>query len=214
MRKYLHITLAALCLAVIPATVVHAQDFYGNAQSNTGFNFDIHPYAGIGFGAFGLEEKEPGFSQKRTVFGGFGKFGVDIGNYLGAELRVGATSTGTQSNPAGTFGGTIPFDSKLSSDYFISYLAKIQSWESAGFRIYGLVGATTAKVKVAVATGLGSASSKHTKTGVSYGFGINYHVQDSLTVGGECGLPLLISQTVWRIKKGRRYNLLPFRWQV
>ncbi|GMR00180.1 MAG: hypothetical protein BMS9Abin18_1016 [Zetaproteobacteria bacterium] len=178
MQKYLHITLAVLCLAMIPATFVQAQDYYGNARSNTGSNFDIRPYAGIGFGAFGLELKTPGVGQKNTVFGGFGKFGVDIGDYLGVELRGGATTSGTTTYPGGTI--------KLSDSYFISYLAKVQSWESAGMKLYALVGATTAKIKATpTATGLGIASVSTTKTGVSYGVGINYHVQDSLTVGGE-----------------------------
>ncbi len=173
MRKYLQITLAILCLAVIPATAAQAYDI------------DIRPYAGNGFGAFGLELKGPGFSQKSTVFGGFEKLGVDIGDYLGTELRIGATSIGTQSNPAGTLGVPVPFDTKLSSNYFLSYLVKIQSRESAGMRVYALVGATTARLKGALPVAGLSVSTSRTKTGFSYGFGINYHVQDSLTVGGE-----------------------------
>ncbi|MDQ6958425.1 MAG: outer membrane beta-barrel protein [Mariprofundaceae bacterium] len=180
MRKYLHIALAICCLVVIPATVVHAEDFYGNSQASKGFNFDIRPYAGIGFGAFGLELKAPRVSQKNTVFGGFGKAGVDIGDYLGVEIRGGSTTSGTTDYPS--LNATL----KIRSSYFISYLAKLQSWESAGMKVYALVGATTAKFKAtATATGLGAASASSTKTGVSYGFGINYHIQDSLTVGGE-----------------------------
>ncbi len=186
MRKYLHITLAVLCLAVIPATVVQAQDLYGNTRSGTGGNFDIKPYAGIGIGAFGLEGKGTGFSQKNTVFGGYGKIGADIGDYLGVEVRVGTTSSGTQSYPAGSpLGNPIPIDIKMSSDYFISYLAKFQYPVTVNFKPYVMLGGTTAKIKETVSLPGLSLSQSATKTGFTYGFGANYYVAKNLSVGGE-----------------------------
>ena len=187
MRKYLYMTMAALSLAVLPVAGVYAQDFDGDndVRMDTDNDFDIRPYAGVGIGAFGLEEKEPGFSQKNTVFGGFGKFGVDIGDYLGAELRVGATSTGTNSYPAGTAGIPAPFDVSLSDDYFISYLAKVQYPVTLDFRPYALIGGTTAKVKGAVSVSGLSGAVSTTKTGFSYGFGADYYLQDQLSIGGE-----------------------------
>ena len=56
---------------------------------------DIKPYTGIGIGAFGLEFSENAGSINKTVFGGYGKVGVDIGDYLGAELRIGSTASGS-----------------------------------------------------------------------------------------------------------------------
>ncbi len=183
MRKYLHITLAVLCLAVIPATVVQAQDLYGNTRSGTGGNFDIKPYAGIGIGAFGLEVKDPGvITQKNTVFGGYGKFGADIGDYLGVEVRVGTTSSGSQSYPAAA---SVPFNFKLSSDYFISYLAKFQYPVAVDFKPYVMLGGTTAKIKGTVSALGVSGSASAMKTGLSYGFGANYYVAGNLSVGGE-----------------------------
>ena len=150
---------------------------------------DFRFYAGGGIGAFGLEYKEPGFSQKNTVFGGFGKFGADIGDYFGAELRIGATSTGTTSYPAGTLGGTIPFDVSLSDDYFFSYLAKLQYPVAQDFRAYAMVGGTTAKIKRKLSVpipGIGTLiNDSATKTGVSFGFGAEYNISDVLSVGGE-----------------------------
>jgi len=150
---------------------------------------DFKPYAGFGVGGFGVEEKEPGFSQKSTTFGGYGKFGVDIGDYFGAELRVGATGNATKNYPAGSsLGGVIfpvPVEVALSADYFISYLAKIQFPVMQDFRVSAYLGATTAKIKLTAAAAGVSASTSATKTGFSYGFGGEYFVNDKVSVGGE-----------------------------
>jgi len=148
---------------------------------------DIKPYAGIGIGAFGVEVKDSsvGLNQKNTVFGGYAKFGVDFTDYLAVELRVGATGTGTKTYPAGTFGIPATFDVKLSSDYFISYLAKLQYPVAQDFRVYALVGGTTAKAKMGVSVvGLNFTQSK-SKTGFTYGFGGEYNLNDQLSIGGE-----------------------------
>jgi len=172
MLKYLHISLAALCLMAIPLTNAQAQDFDGDndIRMDSDNDFDIRPYAGIGIGAFGLELKDnAGLAIKKTTFGGFGKFGVDIGDYLGAEVRIGSSSSGTQGNV------------KLSDSYFISYLAKFQFPASIDFKPYALIGATTAKFQKTTA---GVQSSK-SKTGFSYGFGAEYYLQDNFSLGGE-----------------------------
>jgi len=240
MRKYLHLTLAVLCLAVIPATVVQAQDLYGNTRSGTGGDFEIKPYAGIGIGAFGLEYKDPdaAISQKSTVFGGYAKFGADIGDYLGIEVRVGTTSSGTQSYPTGTAEIPVPFDMKMSSDYFISYLAKFQYPVTVDFKPYVMLGGTTAKIKGTVSVPLigYSSSQSVTKTGFTYGFGANYYVAENLSIGGEwmqywttssCLLLIRMQRPKYGVqrrpspttfnqpcrpenRKGRRLCLLPF----
>ena len=171
MRKYLYMTMAALSLAVLPVAGVYAQDFDGDndVRMDTDNDFDIRPYAGVGIGAFGLELKSPTVNQKNTVFGGFGKVGADIGDYLGAELRFGSTSSGTTGN------------TKLSDSYFISYLAKVQYPVTLDFRPYALIGGTTSKFKVTTA----GVETSNTKTGFSYGFGADYYLQDQLSIGGE-----------------------------
>jgi len=172
MRKYLHITLASLCLTALPLACAQAQDFDGDndIRIDSDNDFDIRPYAGFGIGAFGLELKDnTGFNMKKTVFGGFGKFGADIGDYLGAEIRIGSTGSATTGNI------------KLSDSYFISYLAKIQFPVTVDFKPYALIGGTTAKFKKTT-TGVESSKSK---SGFSYGFGAEYYLQDSLSLGGE-----------------------------
>jgi len=148
---------------------------------------DFKPYAGVGIGAFGVEFKDSsvGLNQKNTVFGGYAKFGVDFTDFLALELRAGAMGTGTKTYPAGTFGIPVRFDLKQSADYFISYLAKLQYPVAQDFRVYALLGGTTAKAKLdASALGVTISQSK-TKTGFTYGFGGEYNLNDQLSVGGE-----------------------------
>jgi len=148
---------------------------------------DFKPYAGVGVGAFGLEMKDSSvnFNQKNTVLGGYAKFGVDINDYFGAELRVGTTAKGdttyavggvSAGSPAGTIG--------QKADYFFSYLAKLQYPVSPDFRAYAMLGATTAKHKTTFTPALGTGSSP-TKTGFSYGVGGDFRVNDQLSVGAE-----------------------------
>jgi len=146
---------------------------------------DFKPYAGIGLGAFGLEESEPGFSQKSTVFGGYLKMGADFNDYFGAELRFGLTGTGSQTNAAGTLGVPLPFTTKLQAKSIISYLAKPQYPLTPDFRVYGLIGGTTAKLE-ATASVLGFSSSvSATKTGFSYGAGGELSLDNHLSIGAE-----------------------------
>jgi len=154
---------------------------------------DIKPYAGIGVGMFGLELKAPGVNQKNSVLGGYAKFGADFNDYIGAELRIGTTGTGTSSYPIGTpvtispgltIPSPIPFSFSMKADYFISYLAKPQIKVADDFRVYGLLGGTTARVtgdfSVAGIPGVSG-----TMLGFSYGAGAEYKLADRLNVGAE-----------------------------
>ncbi|HKJ84216.1 MAG TPA: porin family protein [Mariprofundaceae bacterium] len=153
------LSLCASALAFSPA--IHAQEF--------------KPYAGAGIGAFGLEYKDATVSQKNTVFGGYGKLGADFNPYLGVELRIGTTGSGSNTY------ATAPTSRKLSNDYYFSYLAKLQYPATPDFNLYALVGGTTAKFKLTTPT----ASSSATKTGVSYGAGFDYRVDDQVSAGLE-----------------------------
>lgn len=130
---------------------------------------DIKPYAGVSIGAFGIENKGTTVNQNNTLLGAVGKFGVDINEYFGGEIRLGTTSRGTT--------GT----TSQKSSYFASYLAKAQLPVSGDFNVYTVLGATTAKVQL---TQAGTTTSR-SKTGLSYGFGGAYSVADKVSVGAE-----------------------------
>jgi len=118
-----------------------------------------------------------------TAFGGFGQFGADIGDYFGAEIRLGTSSTTSISS------GGINYDGNI--DYVFSYLAKIQAPISESLHLYTLLGGTTgqitSKIKtpgfVYVATGTNTSSSK--STSFSIGGGLDFKIQDSLSIGAE-----------------------------
>lgn len=167
MKKQIFAALALLALTVLPMAGAYAQDMDGDndVRLDTDNDFDIRPYAGAGLGAFGLEFKNSTTSIKKTVFGGYGKLGADIGDYLGVELRIGGTASGTKNT------------TKIQASSFYSYLGKIQFPATPDFRLYALLGGTTARFK--------KGGLSKTKTGFSYGFGADYYLQDRVSVGGE-----------------------------
>jgi len=150
---------------------------------------EFKPYSGIGVGVFDLKAEALGSSQNNVVAGGFAKVGVDVGDYFGFELRAGKTGSGTKAYTARAFGLSIPFSVKLSTGYFLTYLVKLQMPESHGWkdgwRTYGLIGATTAKGKIQGSTIGFSATADATKTGLSYGGGIEYKFNDNMSAGVE-----------------------------
>jgi opacity protein-like surface antigen len=146
---------------------------------------DFKLYAGVGIGGFGIETKNATVSlaQKNTVLGGYGKFGVDINDYVGVELRAGSIGTGEKNQPASVFGTATKFSQ--TTDYFLSYLAKLQYPLAQDFRVYAMAGATTAKVKSTTAPNVPAANISATKTGFSYGFGGEYFLTDQFSIGAE-----------------------------
>ena len=164
--------LVGAAMIMVSSATVQAQDF--------------KPYAGIGIGAFGIEAKTAGtaFSQKNTVFGGFGKVGVDINEYVGAELRAGTIGTGDKTHAAGVVAATAVTVSQT-TDYFLSYLAKLQYPVSQDFRVYTMLGATTAKFKSTSVPNTTAVNVSKTKSGFSYGFGGDFTVNDQISVGAE-----------------------------
>jgi len=175
MRKHLFAAMAALTLAAVPAAGAWAADMDGDndIRVDTDNDFDIRPYVGAGIGAFGVEFKNTSGSMKKTVFGGYGKLGADIGDYLGVELRVGGTGSGKK-----TVGGQ-QWKSQASS--FFSYLGKVQFPATPDLKLYAVLGGTTANFKVTRA----GVSNSQTKTGFTYGVGGEYFLQDTLSVGVE-----------------------------
>lgn len=155
MKKFLKIAAASIIIA-FATTSAYAQD--------------MKPYVGIGLGTF-TTDFGSGFKSSST-FGGFLKGGLDFNPYIGAELRVGGIKSSTLKN---VVGGS-------SKATFISYLAKPQFPISDQATVYGLIGATTAKITV-VSTG--NPTTSKTKTQVSFGAGFEYKVQDAVSIGVE-----------------------------
>jgi len=137
---------------------------------------DIKPYAGVGLGGYT-------FKGAGTSFGGFGQFGADIGDYFGAELRLGTSSTTSYTS------GGVNFD--LNVDYGFSYLGKLQAPISESVHAYALLGGTTAQVTNKIKTpGLVFASSGTNtlvtkKNSFTFGGGLDFKIQDSLSIGAE-----------------------------
>lgn len=135
---------------------------------------DIKLYAGGGLGIFGLDYADSTFSVNKTAFGGYGNFGADFNDYFGAEVRIGATGSVSKASPTTTVTLKVPS--------FFSYLAKVQFPATPDFKLYGLVGATTANFQ---GTNTAGFNRTETKTGLSYGAGADYTVQDKLSIGAE-----------------------------
>jgi len=170
MKKQIYLAAAFLVASMVPLTTVQANDY------------DMRPYMGVGVGLFNVGYKDSRVSQTDSGFGGFIKGGADFGDYFGLELRVGTTSNGSKSYAAGTLGasaGTL----KASSDYFVSYLGKVQMPVSNELRPYALLGGTTAVFKT-TNSAIGW-SEKVAKSGISYGVGLDYNLGNQLSANVE-----------------------------
>lgn len=159
----------------------------GSAQAS-----DFKPYIGLGTGVFAIDFKlsdtlTSSMSQRRQTWGGFVKAGVDAVQYLGAEIRLGATGKASKEWGAGLpvgYGavttGTSTVNTKI--NYFFSYLGKLQYPVSDSFKLYALGGGTTAKYTVSwSATG----SENATITGFTYGGGLEYGFAKRYSLGLE-----------------------------
>jgi len=156
---------------------------------------DMKPYVGIGVGLFaiGLNINDPlvgSATQRNSTWGSFIKAGVDVNDYFGGELRIGTTG-----KPSTDWGPGLPvgsgFITTVSSnvstkvDYFISYLGKIQYPASDSYKIYGLLGGTTAKYSTSLSLAGLNVDSNKTKTGFTYGAGMEVNLNDSTSIGIE-----------------------------
>ena len=158
--------LALIMILSVPMVGATAADLDGDydVRVDTDNDFDIRPYLGVGMGLFGLEYQDTARSARTSSFGAFGRLGTDVGDYLGAELRLGGVWPSTANGL------------RLSERYFLSYLGKLQTPVADDLRIYGLLGGTTGKFK--------KGGTSQTKTGFSFGFGGEYYLQD-LGMGGQ-----------------------------
>lgn len=149
---------------------------------------DFKPYVGAGAGGFVIDA---GLGSE-TAFGGFAIAGADLHENFGIEFRAG--TTGNAGNnivfPVGSVPGEVgniilvaPEPATVSVDWFVSYLAKLQYEIAPQFRIYGLVGGTTLRSKIAFQGVSKGVVARATKTTLSYGGGIDYDLGNQWSVG-------------------------------
>jgi len=149
---------------------------------------DFKPYIGAGAGGFVIDA---GLGSE-TAFGGFAIAGADLHENYGIEFRAGATgNTGNNITfPIGTAQGELgpvvilaPEPATISVDWFVSYLLKLQYPVAEQFRIYGLVGGTTLRSKIAFQGVTKGVVARATKTTLSYGGGLDYDLGNQWSVG-------------------------------
>jgi len=149
---------------------------------------ELKVYAGAGIGVFGLELKESTLplNQKNTVFGGYAKAGVELNDIVALEVRAGSLGTGDRQYAVNALGTGSPAQKiQLTTDFFLSYLARFQYIPAQDMHLYAMLGATTARFKMTVTPAVPNANVIANKTGVSFGFGGAYDLNENLSVGGE-----------------------------
>jgi len=155
----------------------------------------MKPYIGIGGGIFAIqfELNDPlvgSASQRNPTWGSFIKAGVDVNEYFGGEFRVGTTGTPSTDWGAGLpvgsgFITTVPSNVSTKIDYFFSYLGKIQYPVSDSYRIYALLGGTTAKYTDTLHILGTNFNDSNTKTGLTFGGGMEVNLNQSTSIGIE-----------------------------
>lgn len=181
MRKFIGI---ALLIAFLPV------------YSQTSQAQDFQPYIGLGVGVFAVQLKinDPllgaSASQRNPTAGGFIKAGVDVNPYFGGEVRFGLTGDPSTNWGAGLpigdgFVTTVPSNVSTKISNFISYFGKIQYPFNDSFKVYALLGGTTAKFNSNLSIAGFNIVGDATKTGFSYGGGLEYKVADTVSMGVE-----------------------------
>jgi opacity protein-like surface antigen len=156
MKKSIKFTFALLAFLLLP--------MQATAEGIPELN--IKPYVGGGAGAYLIGNG----TGEDWVFGGYGLVGAELIEYLALEVRFGSTAEGENPN------------SKFGTDYFISYLAKPQLRMHRDVYLYGLVGASTIK---SWSTPTGGTKVTKTNTSFSIGGGIEYLINDNISIGAE-----------------------------
>ncbi len=141
----------------------------GLAQARDGF--------GVAYGIFNLEYNEPGLTQSGRPRGGYINYFTDVSPYIGMELRYGVTRKTEKVYPA--TGNTLGFQ----MHDFTSVLFKLMLPLSEGSRIYGAFGTTTATMERF--SNVAALNAMISKTGLSYGGGIDFSMGSNLSLGAE-----------------------------
>jgi len=156
---------------------------------------DFKPYLGAGVGVFAVQLKlnDPlvgSAEQRNPTVGGFIKAGVDVNQFFGGELRFGLTGNpSTDWGPGLPVGDgfitTVPSTVSTKITDFFSYFGKVQYPFNDSFKVYALLGGTTAKFDSTLSIAGLNLAGDAIKTGFSYGGGFEYKVVDTISVGVE-----------------------------
>jgi opacity protein-like surface antigen len=136
--------------------------FSGAAQASD-------PYVGAGFASFNVGTGQ----TKKSVGGGYIQIGDDFSDYLGAELRIGAS---------GKTGEELTLQPRTGIDYFAAAFLKPQYHFNDNWMVYGLIGAAT--LKASYSQGAFPKQTK-TRTGYAYGAGLQYRFAENYAIGAE-----------------------------
>jgi len=150
---------------------------------------DFKPYIGLAAGTFNLKYSQNHGANSAGLnewtVGGFLKGGVDYGDYIGLELRIGMTGRTHNTVAANTNANPLPVKLTIGADTFVSYLIKPQYPFMERYRLYGLLGGTAANFHLyGDGRGVGVSSSK-VKTGFTYGLGLEYQFRLNGSLGIE-----------------------------
>lgn len=127
------------------------------------------PYVGVGLGMYNINT---GINKKST-FGEYLQLGDDFSDYLGGEVRIGAsskTSGATTAAPAAKM------------DWMAAFYLKPRYEFSSDLMAYGLIGLGTIRASFYPT---GGAKQSKTRSGLGYGLGLQYRVSDQFSLGGE-----------------------------
>lgn len=127
------------------------------------------PYVGAGFGAFNLGTGV----TKKAVAGGYLQIGDDFSEYVGAEIRIGAT---------GKSGEEFTAQPRTGIDYFAAAFIKPKYNFNEQWMAYVLVGVATLKASYSQGA---FPKQKKTRTGYAYGLGVQYRFADQYSIGAE-----------------------------
>ena len=128
------------------------------------------PYVGVGVGSFTLDD---GFASRANTFGSYLQVGDNFSEYLGGEIRIGASGN-TKEEFAVVPGNKI--------DYFAAAFLKPQILIADKLTGYGLIGVGAVRATHSPVAGV---STKKTRSGLGYGLGFSYQALKNLSVSGE-----------------------------
>ena len=125
-------------------------------------------YVGLGLGALNLGNG----LNKQAAFGGYLQIGHHFSEYLGAEVRIGATANASVSSPKAA---------KERMDFVAHYL-KPQVAITSEWTGYGLIGFAVTHSSYKENTG---AKLTKNRIGIAYGLGLDYQYSDDYSAGIE-----------------------------
>lgn len=129
------------------------------------------PYVGVGLGSFVLND---GLNRQDTL-GGYLQLGDDFSPYVGAELRLGAsTKTKEEAVPVARPASKV--------DWFSAFYLKPKYEFAENWMGYGLIGVGVMRASYYP---IGLAKQTKTRAGLGYGLGLQYRLDDQYSLGAE-----------------------------